>query len=226
MPTVIPTRPRSHPRRMPEAGECILLQNISWKTYERLLDEVGESSSIRLTYDEGNLEIMSPSRPHDSIKKLIGRMIEALTVELAIPMDCLGSTTIKRPDIRKGLEPDECYYIQNEPRVRQKRDINFKTDPPPDLAVEVDISYHAASRERIYAALGVAEIWLYDGQALHALHRDEDGEYQPAEMSRALPFLRVRDLERFIDMLFNKDQTTIIREFTKWVRKSFAKKRR
>jgi Uma2 family endonuclease len=211
---------------MPASGECIVLPNISWKTYEQILNEVGDSSSIRLTYDEGSLEIMSPSLPHDVYKGHIGRMIEMLAYELGIPMACLGSTTFKKKRLRKALEPDECYYVQNEARIRNKRKLDLKVDPAPDLAVEVDISYHAASRERIYAALGVLEIWLYDGRVLHALHRDENGDYEPATMSRAFPFLKVRDLERFIDMLWERDQTAIIRDFGKWVKKSFSKKRR
>src|SRR5207248_8848460 len=145
---------------------------------------------IQLTYDEGRLEIMTLSPQHEILKKFIGRLIEQLTLELDIPIKSLGSTTIARKDLERGLEPDECYYIGRERLVRGRMKISFRKDPPPDLAVEVDVSRSSVSRQRVYAALGVPEMWRYDGE-LHVLHLQANGEYVERERSLSFPFLPI-----------------------------------
>ena len=124
----------------------------------------------RLTYDSGELEIMSPLPEHEDWKKAIGGLVEILTLELDIPMRRLGSTTFRQKALQKGLEPDECYYIANEAAVRGKRRFDLRRDPPPDLVVEIDITHRAIDREKIYAAMGVPEIWRFDGRRLACLH--------------------------------------------------------
>src|SRR5258705_1908556 len=144
-----------------ELPEHLLLEGISWDFYQTLLRETSERR-LYMTYDEGRLEIMAPLPEHERIKTLIGGFIELISLERNIPMCRLGSTTFHRKRLAKGLEPDECYYIQHEQDVRGKKRIRLGFDPPPDLVVEVDISYRALNRERIYAAMGVPEIWHYD----------------------------------------------------------------
>ena len=142
------------------ANDRVVLYNVSWETYATLRKNLGESP-IRLTFDGNNLEIMSPSRWHERAKTLLGRMVEALTLELNIPVSSGGSMTFQRADLERGLEPDECYWIANETVVREKLELDLTTDPPPDLAIEVDISPSRLDRPRIYAKLQVPEIWRY-----------------------------------------------------------------
>ena len=195
----------------------MVLHDVSWGFYEHLLEEVGDRP-LRITYDNGSLEVMSPLPEHEKSKKIIGRMIELLTLEMGIPMAGLGSTTFKREDLAKGLEPDECYYIQNEAQIRGKDRLELPQDPPPDLVVEIDISYRAVDRERIYAALGVPEVWRYDGLRLSGLRLGANGRYETTEKSAAFPFLRIADLEPFLKMTGQTDETSIMRAFREWVR--------
>src|SRR3954466_13251495 len=106
---------------------------------------------------------------HERPKRFIGRMIESLTMELGIAVACFGSTTFRRKDRSKGLEPDECYYFRDEPRMRGRKRLNMIKDPPPELVVEIDITSRSVPREPIYAALGVPEIWRYDGRRIQCL---------------------------------------------------------
>jgi len=138
-------------------------------------------------------------------------------MERGIPIGSLGSTTFRRKDLAKGLEPDECYYIQHESAVRGKKRIELPADPPPDLAVEIDITHREIDRESIYAALGVPEIWVFDGQRLSAIVLSE-GKYRASETSAAFAFLQVADLERFIGMVEKTDETTVMRAFRDWIR--------
>ncbi len=205
----------------PPAQQRVLLEDVSWQAYETLLREIGDRS-VRLTYDEGNLEIMSPLPEHEGSKKLIGAFIDILSIELRIPMRRLGSTTFRREDRAKGLEPHECYYVQNEARIRGKKDIDLRNDPPPDLAVEIDISYRGIQRESVYAGLGVPELWVFDGSRLEGLHLGADGRYQRIETSVAFPFLRLSDLERFLKPDPNVDETSALLAFRDWVRANLA----
>src|SRR5262249_12678957 len=141
----------------------LLLSNVNWQSYEDLLEKL-EERHIRLSYDRGELEIMTLTHEHEHYGSLLGRLIEALTEELNVPIHSGGSTTFKRKSKRRGLEPDKCYWIQNEPSMRGKKTFDVKTDPPPDLAVDVDISSSSLKRMAIYAALGVPEIWRFDGE--------------------------------------------------------------
>jgi len=194
----------------------LVLENISWETYEALLREL-DQQRLRITYDEGRFVAMSPLPKHERVKSLMGSMVEMLSVERRIPISRLGSTTWKKRLLRKGLEADECYYVQNERRVRARDDIDLKKDPPPDLAVEVEVTHHPLDRLRIYAALGVPEIWLYTGKSVRTLRLSTD-KYEDVEHSIAFPFLRAAELERFLEMRLTTDETTLMCEFRDWVR--------
>ena len=149
----------------------VLLTGVSWDLYEELLRVVGDRP-IRMSYDRGDLEIMSPLPKHEKWKKIIGWMVEVLSMELDIPMEPLGSTTFRRNVLAKGLEPDECYYIANEAAVRNKDEIDLKKDPPPDLAIEIELTHRSVNRERIYAGLGVPGLWRFDGERADRLAAD------------------------------------------------------
>jgi len=169
----------------------VVLYNIGWSTYEAILADNGNPGT-RLTYDRGTLEIMSPSEEHERCKKLLGRMIEAMTEELAIPIRSAGSTTWKSRIREQGLEPDECYYVASESRVRGRKEVDLTVDPPPDLAVEVEITSRWVDKMPIYAALGVGEVWRYDGKALRVEQLQADGTYARQPRSPSFPFLPLR----------------------------------
>lgn len=199
-----------------QSPDRVLLRNISWQTYQSLLKDFEQQPAMRLTYDQGTLEIKMPLDPHESYKKLLGRLVEALTEELGIEVRSLGSRTCDREDLARGLEPDQCYYIQNEPVVWNKEQIDLAVDPPPDLAIEVDISSSSINRLNIYADLGVPEVWRYDGQFLR-MYQLENQQYQSRLHSAAFPLLAAADVERFLELKQTTKENALIRLFREWV---------
>ena len=198
----------------------IVLSGISWELYEQLRQNE-ENWHVHMAYDEGTLELMSPSSDHEAISKLIGQMIEAFTEEMAIPRRSLRCTTWKRPDLVKGVEADECYYILNHHRVNKRRAVDLSIDPPPDLVVETEVSRSVVQRLRIYAALGVPEIWRWRKSGLAAYSLEEGGKYVEREFSLNLPMLRVKDLEPFLEFEVSADEAAWGRAFRTWVRERF-----
>jgi Uma2 family endonuclease len=201
----------------PEVDERFVLWNVGWETYETFLKEL-EDRAIRLTFDGNHLELMSPSRRHEVFSYLLGRFIDALTLELNIDVVSGGSMTFKRKDLLRGLEPDECYWIKRESQVRDIRELNFEVDPPPDLVIEVDISRSSLNRQEIYARLGVPELWRYDGSTLCALVLHSTGVYRASDKSLAFPFLTVSEMAPFLAVGENISDTTRTRRFLEWVR--------
>jgi Uma2 family endonuclease len=199
----------------------LLLHGVSWLFYETILNELQTTGQrLYLTYDCGELEIMAPLEIHERAKKLIGALIEDTCVELGMSMEMFGSTTFRREELEKGLEPDECYYIQNAAAVRGRRKLDFTKDPPPGLAVEVDVTSRSLPRMPIYAALGVPELWRQSASGLQFLTLNRPNEYIPSARSIAFPFLAPADLERFLKMLYLLDSSKIRREFRQWVREA------
>jgi Uma2 family endonuclease len=185
--------------------------------YEALLDARGNDPSPRFAYDQGDLEIMSPSTKHEWLKRLIGRFVEAYTEERGIDIKSVGATTLKSQLKAKGLEPDESYYVQNEPLVRGKDDLDLTVDPPPDLAVEIDISSSSVDKLGIYASLGVPEVWTHD-DGLVMYHLPSSGQPIVLPNSKALPDLASSDLDRFLEMRQDRSETQLVRAFRAWVR--------
>jgi Uma2 family endonuclease len=196
-----------------------VLHDVSWEQYESTLEAVG-SGALRLTFDNGELEIMSPLSIHERTKKILGGFIEVIALELNIPVARLGSTTFRRESLQKGTEPDECYYIQNELRVREKTDVSLERDPAPDLVIEVDITSRSIKKEPIYAAMGVLEVWRYDGVKLQSLWLESGEKYAAKENCRAFPWLKMADVERFLRMWPRQDETSVLRAWRDWVRET------
>jgi len=146
----------------------------------------------------------------------MGRMVEVTTEETETEIRSLGSTTWSREDLGKGLEPDQCYYIQNEQAVRGKAEIDLTVDPPPDLAIEVDNTSSSLNRMAIYAALGVPEVWRFDGATL-TIYSLANGDYRPQDTSMVLPLLRHDDLLRFLQTSQTMGETSWIKTFRQWV---------
>ncbi|KAF3890369.1 MULTISPECIES: Uma2 family endonuclease [Nostocales] len=206
-----------------QSPDKVLLKNISWQTYQSLVKDFEQQPAIRLTYDCGLLEIRMPLDPHETYKKLLGRLVEALTEELEIEIRSLGSRTCAREDLGKGLEPDQCYHIQNEPAVWDKEQIDLTQDPPPDLAIEVDITSSSINRLDIYLDLGVPEVWRSDGQSL-TICILENRKYQLRDRSIAFPLLTTQDIERFLNLKKTTKENALIRIFRQWVRENIDAK--
>lgn len=164
----------------------VVLYDVSWATYEHLLADHLDCSSPRFAYDEGTLEIMSPSSKHEKTNRSIAALVETVADEWGIDLENLGSTTFKREDFKKGFEPDTCFYFQNADRVRDKDEIDLHSDPPPDLVIEIDITSGSIHKLPIYAALAIPEVWRFTGKRLVILSLTA-GAYVEVEQSLALP---------------------------------------
>jgi Uma2 family endonuclease len=196
----------------------VILKNISWRTYQSLVIDFEHEPAVRLTYDSGTLEIRMPLDPHESYKKLIGRLIEAATEELGLEVRSLGSRTCEREDLTKGLAPDQCYYIHHEQEVRGISQIDPRKLPPPDLAVEIDITSSSLDRFKIYQKLGVPEIWRFDGHHL-TIHVLQANEYKVVQRSVALAPLQARDFEKYLSPDKTMGENSLIRQFRLALRK-------
>jgi Uma2 family endonuclease len=201
--------------------EHMLLYGVPWHTYVDLRD-LPENYHLRMNYDRGTLEIMSPSNKHEKGTSILARLIEAWTEELNIGLCSLGQTTCRREDIERGFEPDKCYYVQNEPRMWEKDELDFTVDPPPDLAIEVDVSRSSVDKMSIYAAFGVPELWRVDRGRLQA-YEFVAGEYRPRESSLCFPQLPLAEVQRVLDQIGKVPETELIRGFRAWVRENFVR---
>lgn len=200
-----------------QAEQRIVLQNISWETFEALLKETGENRVSRFAYDCGILEIMTPLLEHEKPKILLDRFIFILVEELNIEIKSAGSTTLKRQVANRGIEPDNCYYIQNEPAIRGNLKLDLETAPPPDLAIEIDLTKSPVNKFGIYAALDVPELWRYDGKELK-FYQLEAGEYIERESSLAFPIVSVQELNGFIEQIPIQGEVALLKSFRAWVR--------
>jgi Uma2 family endonuclease len=168
--------------------ERTLLQGISWNLYENLLAEIGDNGKARLSYYRGNLEFMTPLPSHENYNRQIDRAIVVIAEELDRDYNLFGSMTIKRADLAAGKEPDSCYYFANEAAVRGKIKLDFNQDPPPDLAIEIDITSSSINQLALYARLGVGEVWRYNGTEL-VFYQLRSGEYVAADRSPTFTML-------------------------------------
>ena len=183
----------------PEIAETrVRVPNVSWATYEHLLADLADCSAPRLTYDRGELEIMGPSLKHEKINRAIQTLVTILAEEMKIVIVSLGSMTFKREDIEGGFEPDSCFYVQNEIRIRDKEQLDLMVDPPPDLVFEVDIAHSTIDKQSLFARFGIPEVWRYDGSKIHILCLAA-GSYIASERSLIFPPFTAGVLTDFID---------------------------
>lgn len=203
------------------AEQHILLSNVDWDTYILFSDRIGERN-IRCNYNGVDLELMTISPEHERAKSLLARLLEALTVEMAIDIAGFGSMTCRRQDLAHGFEPDECYWIEHEPQVRGRDHIDLTRDPPPDLMLEVEISRSFVDRLALAARLGVPEIWRWNGDTLCVMLLRSDGQYSESERSRALPFLPIAEFARFLHRDTAQSDTRWMQSFLAWVREQMA----
>jgi Uma2 family endonuclease len=155
---------------IPSAQEQrMVLYNIGWDTYERLLRDHANAGAPRFAYDRGTLEIMSPLPEHERFNRAIQLLVPVIAEECGMEVYSLGSTTFNRADLQRGFEPDSCFYMEHAARVRGKDRIDLQVDPSPDLVVEIDITHPSIDKLPIYAGIGVPEVWRYDGERLEIL---------------------------------------------------------
>ena len=204
-------------------GRCLRLSGIDWQTYSRLLHAFAEQPGIHLTYDRGELEIMSPLLEHDDDSRFLGDLVFVLTEELDLPLKRGGSTTLRRRLRRRGIEADECFWIANAQRMAGRRRLNLRTDPPPDLVIEVDVTHSSLNRLAIYAALRVPEVWRLEGDAL-SFHVLEAGKvYALADTSAIFPLLSPPDLLNYLQQARRAgDENAVVRQFREWIRQRRA----
>jgi Uma2 family endonuclease len=197
-----------------------VLYDIDWQTYLRLLRTFEKSGRrLRLTYDRGTLEIMSPLLlEHENPADLLGCFVVVLTEEYDLPRRAGRSVTLRRKRKRRGLEPDNCYWIANAFRLQGKTHLDLRIDPPPDLAIEVDVTSSSLNRMTIYAALQVPEVWRQSKAGL-TFHVLEAGAYQVHPNSLSFPQLTPGDLTAFLSQIGQTDDTTLLRQFREWVRR-------
>lgn len=198
------------------AEQRTVLRNISWETFETLLKETGEDRGSRFAYDCGTLEIMTPLFEHENPKSNLSNFIIALAEELEIEIKSAGSTTLKRRIANRGIEPDNCYYIQNEAAIRGNKTLDLAIDPP-HLAIEIDITSSSVNKFGIYSALGVSELWRYDGRDLKFYYLEED-KYIECEFSIAFPLVWVTELSQFIKQSKTMGEIALLKLFRAWVR--------
>lgn len=198
-----------------QPGQQLLLKNISWQTYENILGELGESRAAKINYSQGLLEIMTPLPEHEDDKVIIGDLLKALIEELDVEFRSLASTKFKSENTKTGVEADDCFYIQNEAAIRGKKRIDLSIEPPPDLALEIDIT----SRTRLdnYEALGVPELWRYDGQKLE-INVLESSKYLKSNISRYFPSFPLVDvIPQYVEQSKIKGRNATIKAFRCWV---------
>jgi Uma2 family endonuclease len=194
-----------------------VLQNISWETFETLLAETGEHRGSRFAYECGILEIMSPLIEHESYKSIFGNLVIVLAEELGIEIKSAGSTTLKLKSANRAIEPDNCYYIQNELAFRGKQTLDLATDLPPDLAIEIDITSTFLNKLEIYAFLGVSEIWRYSGQILQ-FYQLLENKYIECEFSCAFTLVSATEINQFIEQSKTMGEIALIKLFRTWVK--------
>lgn len=206
-----------------EPEQRVLLRAVGWEGYELLLRMVeGGSRHVRITYDSGDAELMSPSRDHGRFKSFFGRFVETLTGELNLTCESAGSTTCRRALSEEGFEPDECFFLSDTFDVSGKQ-YSLESFPSPDLAVEIELSQPSLDRMGLYAAFGVPEVWRFDGEALVVERLTKAGVYEQVEFSVAFPFLKSGDVARWVALGHAMRMTPWARQLAAWVRQEFAR---
>ncbi len=203
------------------AENRVVLKGVSWSTFKALLADVGDDRAWRIAYEGGVLEIRMPYLEHEVPKGLIESFIEATADELEIEVMKAGSLTLEREDLTRAVEPDSCFYIQNEASVRGNRDINLPEDLPPDLAIESDYTNSSVNKDGLYASIGVPELWRYRRQSLQ-VYQLVEGKYEKCDCSLAFPCLPVAEIPGFIEQSRTVGQRAAVRLFRQRIREILA----
>ena len=199
------------------SGATLVFQQVGWDQYEELLEDLADRPGLRVSYDEGKLEIMSPLPEHEEYKDSLYTLVRAFAEEHGITFETRGSATWKRRRLQKGTEPDTCFYVRNAERIIGRRKIDLESDPPPDVAVEIDTTNESLSKFPIYAALGVPEIWRYNGKSTQ-FYELAGRSYTGISESRFLTGLTSELLTEFLDLSKMQGQTKALIAFRRRIR--------
>jgi Uma2 family endonuclease len=214
--TKLPARKK---RQAPASPDHLYLQGVSWKFYEQVLAEL-EKSHLRIAYDHNDLEIMATTMIHEINKKNISRILDTYSLFRNIPTEGLGSSYLVRKDLAKGIEADDCYYVANRSSIGRIRTLDLAVVPPPDVVVEVDINRYILDHESIYSAIGVPELWRFDGRRITYTVRNRRGKYIVSDRSPSFPEFSTRDFNRFIGMAQKGSQHEAVQTLRDWVGRS------
>jgi len=195
----------------------VLLENITWQTFKTMLAEMGSERANKISYRQGNIEVMTPLKPHESSNRLIEVFVGVLCEELGLEVNRVGSLTLTRDDLEYGAEPDSSYYIQNELLVREKENIDLAFDPPPDLVLEVEYSRPKIDKSKLYAAMGIPEFWRYNGTTLR-VYILANGQYSETQTSPTFAVIPIKEIPRFIEESKKIGQIAVTRAFRTWVK--------
>ena len=199
----------------------VVLLGVPWDDYETMLRIVGDRP-IRINYDRGRMELVSPLWRHGNDAFLLGIVASTLAEELGIPFEGADPVTLRRPDLEKGGEPDRLFYFRdNAAKVRGKRDLDLLVDPPPDLIIEADVTSSSVPRLPIFAAMGIPEVWRAEDDELEFLHL-QDGTYQARDHSLAFLDFKLADAARFLEQAQESDKMVWIRGFRAFVREQLV----
>ena len=198
------------------ADSLLTLHHVAWHEYEDLLEQVGEASGLRISYDNGTLQVMTLSPEHENYARFFEGLMTLIRIRLRINIRSFGSTTMKTQQRAKGTEPDACFYVQSAAAIGNRAQLDFTTDPPPDVAVEVDLHHQSLNKFPIYAALGVPEVWRYDGQQL-TIHLLQESDYVAAPQSQALPLLSAQLLTEFLTRVRAEGDFQASLAFDEWL---------
>lgn len=197
-------------------GHKVILKDINWQNFEQILEELGEHRSARIAYDHEALEIMVPLPEHEVDKVFITNFVEILLEELEIEFYPLGSTTFKNELMAQGIEPDNCFYIENEAAVRGKNRLDLTVDPPPDLALEIDVT--SRTHLQIYQALGVPELWRFEKGKLQ-INVLREGKYIEVEFSPHFPgFPLIEIIPEYLQRVKTEGRNKTMKAFRSWVK--------
>jgi Uma2 family endonuclease len=203
--------------RLP-AGAKLELFHIDWDEYEHLLTQMESfHPGHRLSYDRGRLIVVSPKREHEFVKAFVSRVAHVLAEELGLDIEATGATTLRRRNLMKGVEADESFYVQNAAHMVGHLELDLDVDPPPDVAVEIDMSNDSLDKFPIYAALGVPEIWRYDGKNAH-FYQLVGESYKTMRNSVAFPILTAEDFTRCLGQSKVEGQTATLKAFRQMLR--------
>jgi len=200
-------------------NQKLILQNIGWDFYEQVLQQYQNSNQVHFAYDDGFLEVEVPLFEHESANRILQNLVTTICVEKEIDFINAGSATFRRQAKAKGVEPDTGFYIQNEAKIRGKLDIDLKSDPPPDLVIEVDITSPSLNKMPIYAALDVPEVWLYKGEKVE-FYKLYGEFYQQTPNSTVFPMLSSEKATQFLQKGLSESSSKWFKEVREWTNKN------
>lgn len=198
------------------AAAFVIFHNVSWEEYEDLLEQVGEARHLRISYNNGTLQVMTLSTEHEKYARFFESLMTAIRLRLRINILSFGSATMRKQKRDKGNEPDACFYVQTAAAIGNRNQLDFATDPPPDIAVEVDVHHDSLAKLPIYVALGVPEVWRFDGETL-TIHLLEQDHYRESATSLALPMLTSHVLTDALARLRRDGDLQALVAFDEWL---------